>query len=450
MLRAPVAAAVALALSLGTGSARAQHHHASPPAAAASTVPMFTGLGTVHHTVGTKSPRAQKLFDQGLRLCYAFNHDEAIRSFNEASRADSTCAMAWWGVALALGPNINMPMSAEAEQKALDALGHAKALAAKSPRPDRDYIEALGPRYGTPAGENRAGRDSAYADAMRALMKKYPNDPNAAVLCAEALMDLRPWDLYTPEGMAKPGANEIVAILESVVKRFPNHTGALHLYIHAVEASDHPERAEKAADRLATLTPEAGHLIHMPSHIYLRAGRFDDSAASNQRAAQVDRDYITKYDIQTLYRMMYYPHNIHMGWSALCSAGRSTEAAARARELIDAVPWDDVKKMPPMEFFRSVEYFTPARFGKWDDILALAPPPSDMLTTTGIWHYARGLALAAKGRIAEADAEQDSVEAIAARIPEDAYFSLNPSKPLIQFAAVLLDGEIKGRSGKTD
>jgi tetratricopeptide (TPR) repeat protein len=449
MLRGSVPTALALALVLGAGPACAQHDH-SGSAASGSGTPMFTGLGSVHHAVGTKSPQAQKLFDQGLRLCYAFNHDEAIRSFHEAARADSTCAMVWWGIALAHGPNINMPMSAEAEQKALDALARAKALASKAPAADRAYIAALGHRYGTPVGENRAPRDSAYAKAMRGLMKRYPKDADASVLCAEALMDLRPWDLYDEGGQPKPGATEIVSILEGVLKRFPNHTGAIHLYIHSVEASASPERAEEVADRLAKLTPEAGHLVHMPSHIYLRVGRYDDAAALNQRAIEVDRDYIKRYDIQTIYRMMYYPHNIHMRWSALCSAGRSAEAAATARELTGEVTWDAVRQMPPMEFFRAVEYFTPARFGKWDEILALSPPPPDMLTTRAIWHYTRGLALAAKGKTGEADAEQDSVETIAAMIPADAYFSLNPAKPVVEFAAALLDGEIRARSGKTD
>jgi len=411
---------------------------------------MFTGLGAVHHPIGTRSAKAQRLFDQGLRLCYAFNHDEAIRSFREAARVDSTCAMCWWGTALAYGPNINMPMGADAEKQALEALGRAQAFASKAPAADRAYIAALATRYALPAGENRAARDSAYADAMTALRKRYPKDPDAAVLSAEALMDLRPWNLYDAEGMPKPGAKEIVSILEDVVRRHPRHTGALHLYIHAVEASAHPERAEDEADRLAKLTPEAGHLIHMPSHIYLRVGRYDDAAALNARAVQVDRDYIRRNDVQGTYRMMYYPHNIHMRWSALCFAGRSAAAAATAKELADAVPWDMVRQMPPMEFFRAADYFTPARFGKWDEILALPSPPADMLATMGIWRYARGLALAATGRMAEAATEQDSVAAVASRLPADAYFGLNPSRPLLEFAAVLLDGEIAGRSGRTD
>jgi tetratricopeptide (TPR) repeat protein len=438
----------ALAAALAAGPAAAQHEHGG--SAAASPTPMFTGLGAVHHEIGTKSAKAQKLFDQGLRLCYAFNHDEAIRSFREAARLDSTSAMPWWGIALALGPNINLPMSPDAEKQALEAIARAKTLAPAAPESDRAYIEALSTRYAAPAGENRAARDSAYADAMRSLRSRYPNDPDAAVLCAEALMDLRPWDLYDASGAPKPGAEEIVSILEGVVKDYPRHTGALHLYIHALEASAHPERAETAADKLAKLTPEAGHLIHMPSHIYLRVGRYDDAAELNARAIRVDRDYIKRYDVQTVYRMMYYPHNIHMRWSALCSAGRSAAAAAAARELTEAVSWDMVRQMPPMEFFRAVEYYTPARFGKWAEILALPAPPADMPVTTGIWRYARGLALAATGRGAAAAVERDSLAAIATRVPADAWFGLNPSRPLLEFASVLLDGEIAGRTGKTD
>jgi len=448
MWRSLPALVLTLTAVLGATPAAAQHAHGH--AAAAAPIPMFTGLGDVHHPIGTKSTKAQKIFDQGLRLCFAFNHDEAIRSFKEAARLDSSCAMPWWGVALALGPNINLPMSPEAETQALDALRRAQALEAGAPEADRAYIDALATRYAAPAGENRAARDSAYANAMRDLMKRYPKDADAAVLCAESLMDLRPWDLYDASGAPKPGADEIVSILEGVMKAHPRHTGALHFYIHAVEASANPERGEAAADRLAKLTPEAGHLIHMPSHIYLRVGRYADAVALNARAIRVDREYLKRYDVQSIYRMMYYPHNIHMRWSALCSAGRSAEAAAAAKDLEEAVPWEMVHQMPPMEFFRAVAYYTPARFGKWSEILALPAPPADMPVTTAIWHYARGLALAALGRGTEAAAEQDSLAAITARIPADAYFGLNPARPLLDFATALLDGEIAGRSGRTD
>lgn len=439
----------ALAVAFAAGPAAAQHQHGASPSSPAA-IPMFTGLGEVHHPIGTRSAKAQKLFDQGLRLCYAFNHDEAIRSFREAARLDSACAMPWWGIALALGPNINMPMSPDAEKQALEALARAKALAGAAPEADRAYIEALAARYAEPAGENRAPRDSAYANAMRSLKSRYPDDPDASVLCAEALMDLRPWDLYDVNGAPKPGAEEIVSILEGVLQKNPRHTGALHFYLHAMEASAHPERAEAAADRLAKLTPEAGHLIHMPSHIYLRVGRYDDAADLNARAIRVDRDYLKRYDVQTIYRMMYYPHNIHMRWSALCSAGRSAAAAAAAKELLDAVPWEMVQQMQPMEFFRAVEYYTPARFGKWNEILALPAPPAGMLVTTGIWHYARGLALAATGRGTDAGIENDSLAAIAARLPADAAFGLNPARPLLDFASVLLQGEMAARAGSTE
>ena len=448
MPRGPIAA-FALALLLAAAPAAAQH--ASPGAASgAGAVPVFNGLGTVHHPVGTRSQAAQRFFDQGLRLCYAFNHDEAIRSFGEAARLDSTCAMAWWGIALAHGPNINLPMSPEAEQQALDALARARALLPQTTASDRAYVEALATRYGAPVGQNRAQRDSAYADAMRGVMKRFPQDPDAAVLCAEALMDLRPWDLYDANGAPKPGAEEIVSILEKAVADHPQHTGALHLYIHALEASAHPERAEAVADRLGKLAPDAGHLVHMPSHIYIRVGRYDDAASVNARAIRIDRDYIRRYDIQTMYRMMYYPHNIHMQWSALCAAGRSAEASAAARELNEAVTWDMVRQMPPMEFFRAVEYYTPARFGKWDAILALPAPPADMAVTTGIWRYTRGLAFAATGKSADAGAERESLAAVTARVSADAFFGLNPAKQLLEFATVLLDGEIAGRSGRTD
>ena len=272
---------------------------------------------------------------------------------------------------------------------------------------------------------------------MRALMKRYPADIDAAVLCAESLMDLRPWNLWTVGGDPQPGTPEITSILEDAMKRAPNHTGALHLYIHAVEASPHPERAEAAADRLAKLTPDAGHLIHMPSHIYLRVGRYDDAVRLNARAIQVDR-------------YMYYPHNIHMRWSALCSQGRSKEAIAAAADLAKAVPYEAVRQMQPMEFFRSAVYVTMVRFGKWDDALREPAPPAEFRVTSAVWHYARGMANAAKGDFAAATTERDSVAAIAAAFPEATYFGLNPAGPFFRFAAAHLSGEIAARGGKTD
>ncbi|HYR68429.1 MAG TPA: hypothetical protein VER77_00980, partial [Candidatus Dormibacteraeota bacterium] len=325
MIRACFAASLLLLFAFSTASA--QHDHGSA-GAGSGPPPLFSGLGTLHHKVSTNSPMAQKYFDQGFRLAYAFNHDEAGRAFREAARLDSTCAMAYWGQALVLGPNINMPMSPEAEGSAFALAGRAQSLANAASEPERAYIAALSKRYDATPGTNRAAHDSAYADAMRDVVKRYPNDLDAAALCAEALMDLRPWDLWTLDGKPQPGATEIVSILEGVLKRNPDHVGALHYYIHAVEASPEPARAEPYADRLAKLTPYAGHLVHMPSHIYLRVGRYQDAQAINARAIAADRDYIKKQHVKGVYTVMYYPHNLQMRWSALCSQGRRAEAIA--------------------------------------------------------------------------------------------------------------------------
>lgn len=446
--RSILAAALAFGLAAVAPGARAQHGHGGSVAAPAG-VPMFRNFGSFHHPVGTASAEAQKMFDQGLGLYYSFNDDEAIRSFKEAARLDPDMAMAWWGVAMALGPNINVPMSADAEKQALDAL--AKAQAAKgASASDRDYIYTLTLRYAEPAGERRAGRDSAYAAAMRVLMKKYPKDDDAAILCAESLMLLRPWDFYDAAGTAKPGVDEFVSILEGVLKRSPRSIGAIHFYIHAVEASPHPERAEAYADELRKLAPEAGHLLHMPSHIYLRVGRYDDAIAVNERAVAADHRYLDAWKPETMYAMMYHPHNIHMRWSALCEVGRAADAADAARQLDDAVPWDMVRQVPPLEAFRAVDYYTPVRFGKWAEILAMPAPPDGMRIAAGFWHYARGMALAATGKFDEATAEQDSVSAIAAGLPSDAMFAVNAARPVMEYAGQMLQGEIAARSGRTD
>lgn len=439
-----------LGLTAAAPPAPAQHEHADGAGAVPPGVPMFRNFGSVHHAVATKSAKAQRMFDQGLGLYYAFNDDEAIRSFREAARLDPDMAMAWWGVAMSLGPNINVPMSADAEKQALDALRKAQALAPKANDADRDYIATLAGRYAEPAGEGRAARDSAYADAMRALMKKRPKDDDAAILCAESLMLLRPWDLYEQDGAPKPGVDEMVSILEGVLKRSPSSIGAIHFYIHAVEASPHPERAEAYADRLRKIAPEAGHLLHMPSHIYLRVGRYDDAIAVNDRAVAADHKYLDAWKPQTMYTMMYHPHNIHMRWSALCDIGRGAEAADAVRQLDEAVPWDMIRQMPPLEGFRSVDYLSPVRFGKWAEILAMPAPPEGMRLAAAFWHYARGMALAATGKFDDARAEQDSVAAIGDQIPPDAIMGANAAKPVVALATQMLRGEIAARSGQLD
>ncbi len=447
MIRACIIASLLLLLSFL--SALAQHDHGDA-AGVAGPPPLYTGLGSLRHKVTTASPAAQKYFDQGLRLAYAFNHDEAGRAFREAARLDSMCAMAYWGQALVLGPNINMPMSAEAEMSAYALVRRAQFLERQAGEPERAYIEALVKRYDVVPGSYRAAHDSAYAAAMRDLAKRYPDDLDAATLCAEALMDLRPWDLWTLDGKPQPGTPEILSILEGVLKRNPDHVGALHYYIHAVEASPEPARAEPYADRLAKLTPYAGHLVHMPSHIYLRVGRYEDAQAINARAVAADRDYIKKQNVKGIYTVMYYPHNLQMRWSALCSQGRRADAIAAAKELADAVSDSLIHEMPMAEFFLPSHYLTQVRFGLWDEILKEPAPPAGMPMRQAAWHYARGMALAAKGKAAEAAAERDSVDAITGSMSPDVYFSLNPASAVFRFAEAHLTGEIAARSGKAD
>ena len=437
-----------LVFVLFAAPACAQHRHDSTPLSGPP--PIFEGLGPVRHPVTTRSETAQKYFDQGLRLSYAFNHEEAGRAFLEAARLDSTCAMAWWGAALVLGPNINLPMSAEAEARAHRLVQRAQAVSAGANDAERAYIAALSRRYGAEAGAERAARDSAYASAMRDVMKRYPNDLDAAVLTAEALMDLRPWDLWTLDGKAQPGTEEIVSILEGVLHRTQDHTGAIHLYVHAVEASPEPARAERYADRLAELAPYAGHLVHMPTHIHLRVGKYDRAVELNSRAVAADRDYIKKRGVTGVYAMMYYPHNIHMRWSALLSQGRRKEALEAAADVEQAVPVSMVREMPMVEFFRVARLLTLARFGLWEEALREKAPDEGLPFTKGAWHYARGLAYAATGKSAEAEAERDRLAALAAALPADAYFGLNPAGPVMTFAATHLAGEIEFRAGRND
>ena len=443
-------ASLALALlALTAAPALAQHdHHAAP--AASGAVPLFEGLGPVHRAVATRVPLAQKYFDQGLRLGYGFNHQEAQRAYLEAARLDSTCAMAWWGAALVLGPNINMPMSPEAEKEAYGLVQRALAVSAQAPPLERAMVEALAKRYDATPGANRAAHDSSYANAMREIHKANPADADVAVLTAEALMDLRPWDYWAMDGKAQPGTMEILSLLEGVLKKDSNHVGAIHLYIHAVEESPEPGRAEAYADKLAKLAPNAGHLVHMPSHIHLRVGRYADAVDYNAKAIVADRDYIAKNHPPGMYPIMYYPHNIHMRWSALLSSGRRADAIQAARDLEKAVTDSIIRAMPMAEFFRPARYLTQARFGLWDEALQEPAPAADMPFARGAWHYARGMAFAATAKYAEAEAERDSIRAIAAALPAEAWFGLNPSGPVFRFVAAHLDGEIALRRGNRD
>src|SRR5262245_11771244 len=422
----------------------ADHQHAPAPAAAAPP-PLFDNLGTLHHPITTASPQAQLYFDQGLRLVYAFNHDEANRAFKELARLDPNCAMAYWGIAFTLGPNYNLPVDTERDRAAYAAIQKAVALAPNASDAERAYIDAIVKRHVADPNADRKTLDAAFADAMREVAKRYPDDLDAATLYAESMMNLHPWGLWTHDGQPAPGTEEIVDTLEAVLQRDPNHPGAIHYYIHTVEASTHPERATPYADRLGELVPGAGHLVHMPSHIYLRTGRYHDAAEVNAKAAALDAAYIEKYDIQGPYRMMYYPHNIHFFWAAATLEGRSKEALQAAREFSAKLPVEMVRQMPMVEGFVPTYLFALVRFGKWQEILKQPAPPADLKYSTGMWHYARGWAFAATKRLDKAAAEHTKLAEIAAATSPDIRIMQNSGAALLNLASNVLAGEIAVR-----
>lgn len=415
-----------------------------------ASVPLYKNLGKHHHKITTKSPQAQRYFDQGLRLTYAFNHEEAIVSFMEGARIDSDCAMCYWGAALAMGPNINLPMEPKTEPSAHELVQKAVALALNVSEAERAYIDALSKRYAAEPGESRTARDQAYADAMREVAQKYPKDTDAATLFAEALMDLQPWDYWTYEGEAKGNGLEIVETLEAALKKNKNHPGACHYYIHAVEASFEPERALPCAKRLAKLMPGAGHLVHMPAHVYLRVGMYKEAEEANVHAIHADENFIQDRKAQGFYTIAYYPHNIHFLYAAASMAGRSKVAIQAARALVEKVPDDLVRGVPPLEMFKPTAYFALTRFGKWEEILKEPAPATEFKYTTGIWRYARGRALAATGKMEEAQAELDSLAKLAEGAGPDLIISINSGKALLRIAAKVLSGEIAAGEGRID
>jgi len=407
-------------------------------------VTKMTGLGDLHHPVSTKNAEAQEFFDQGLRLIYAFNHDEAARSFHKAAELDPKLAMAYWGVAEAVGPNYNDPASEDRFKQAHEAIQKAVDLSANASEAERGYIRAMAKRF--PADPKADLRKAAedYRDAMRELVKNNPDDLDAATLFAEAGMGLHPWGLWHHDGTPEAGTEEIVATLESVIKRDPGHLGALHYYIHAVEASNTPERAMVAADRLAAIAPGAGHIVHMPAHVYIRTGDYAAAVKTNEEAAVVDRAYIKASGAQGIYPMMYYSHNLH--FIAMCSAMTGDYAAAhKAADMLAAHVGPAVKDMPPLEGFMTIPMAVDLRFHRWDDILAMKEPAAEMKTTVGFWHFARGMALAGKGRISEAEAEYKIVSDAEKATPPDAIFQMpinNKTKDILKIAENVLGAQV--------
>ena len=414
--------------------------------------PVFTGLGNHHHLISTKVAGTQRLFDQGVNLLFGFNHAEAIRSFREAARLDPDCAMCWWGVAVALGPNINMPMPPDAVAPAWEALQNAQALASKASPTERAWITALAARYAAEPKADRHALDEAYATAMGKLAHDQPDDLDAATFYAEALMDTQPWDYWQADAATPKGHGAvIVATLEQVIKANPNHPGALHLYLHAVEASNTPERGEAAADRLLRLMPQAGHIVHMPSHIYYRVGRYADAAYVNELAASVDEAYIAACEAQGYYPAGYYGHNIHFLWTSAEMEGRGQVAIEAARRLVKAVHAEaTAKTLPQSELFAFTPVVTLLRFGRWNEVLAEPAPPPPLKLDTAVWLYARGFAHANTGDLKAALADRENLTAIIGGDFSVYAFAGVPAKPMTELALALLDGEIARKQGLMD
>jgi pimeloyl-ACP methyl ester carboxylesterase len=420
----------------------AESHDHTPPAPVGA-MPLLSGLGDWQMDVTTTSAEARRYFDQGLRLMYAFNHDEAARSFERAAQLDSTCALCHWGVAYATGPNINLPMDPAMEPRALAAARSAVRLKGPVTPRERDLIDAMVVRYGEPVGTARASRDTAFANAMRRVSARYPDDADIQVIFADAMLNLRPWNQWTREGQPQPGTLELVAALERVLGRRPDHAGACHFYIHAVEASETPERALPCAERLPGLMPGAGHVVHMPAHVYLRVGRYEEAARANIAAVNADGRYFASREVpEGIYPLFYAPHNLHFLWSTYLLSGQRAKALNTARALKERVRIEDARAVASLEGFLVAEVLALTRFGDWDAVMAVPAPPDDLVYTRGMWHYAQGMARAATGDVIGARSQLDSVRAIAARTPDDVIIILNPAPSLLKLAAEVLAGTI--------
>jgi len=403
--------------------------------------PRLQKLGTHTFPVSTRNAQAQLFMNQGLNLSYAFNHAEAGRAYREAERLDPDLAIAYWGEALALGPNINAPMDPASEPKALAVIQKAVTLKSKASPREQALVDALTQRYSGRA-EDRKARDRAYADAMREVHLRFPDDQDIAMLYVESVMDLRPWGYWTRDGTPYERTAEIVALTEKIIALNPQHPGALHLYIHLMEAYQ-AEKAEAAADRLQTLMPAAGHMVHMPAHIYQRVGRYADAAKSNELAIAADEDYISQCQAQGLYPMAYYPHNLHFLWFAATADGRSAVAIAAARKAASRVDDETLKAVPLLAGFRVVPYYALTRFGKWDEMLREPEPPPTSAYLRGMWHYARGTAFLGKGQTDSADQEFAKLDEIMTdKSLDQPLFSPNTGLMVLSIAREVLAGEI--------
>jgi tetratricopeptide (TPR) repeat protein len=422
----------------------------SPTQIAERPARLFDNLGNHRHPISTRVPLAQRYFNQGLILTYGFNHAEAVLSFKEAAKLDPNCAKCYWGIALALGPNINAPMKAEAVPQAWEALQKAIALSKTASKPEQDYIQALAKRYSPQPVEDRSSLNIAYANAMRELAQRYPDDLDAATLFAEALMNITPWQYWESNGNPKPEGKEMMATLESVLQRNPNHPGANHFYIHTVETG-RPDLGIQAADRLTQLVPGSGHLLHMPSHIYLTLGRYHDIVEANQRAIAADLDYLSQAqvgeDALGLFRIGYLAHNSSFLWFTAMMTGESKvaiQAAHDTAKLIDAKSLNQPGQ-GMMQHFYSLPLYALARFGQWDEILQASAPDAELLYPTGVWHYVRGMAFKGKGQLNNAKQELEQLETIIANAASEKAPIWEINQKILKTASNMLAGELAAK-----
>jgi len=409
----------------------------------------FPDLGAYHRDVTAATQEAKDWWDQGFTFYYAFNHQEAIESFQKVAELDPDCAMAYYGLALAAGPNINNPvMDEESSKLAYDSVQHA--LEMESSGVERALIEALATRYAWPAPEDRTELNQAYADAMREVWKQYGNDPDVGALFAESLMDLRPWDLWTDDGTAQPGTDEVMQVLETVMAMAPMHPGANHFYIHTMEASPYPEKAKTSADRLRDLVPGAGHLVHMPGHIDIRLGNYAGAIEANQKGIAADLAYVAATGRGGFYTM-YRAHNYHFLAYAAMFDGQKELAVKAARDMIEQVPVELVRAYPDfLDAFLSVPVHVLVRFGMWEELLQEPEPPADLYATVAFWHYGRTVALSSLGRVDEAAAEWEALQKAAAAVPESRLWGNNPMSDVMQIGLLMAEGELEYRRGNVD
>ena len=422
-------------------------------AAAEERIALYDDLGTLHHAITTASPEAQQYFDQGLRLTYGFNHAEAIRSFQAALTADPACAMCWWGIAFAYGPNINAPMDSAAGVEAHLAIVEAQALTANASEVEQALISALARRYALPPPADRAALDSAWAIAIGEVSMRFRADDDAATLFADALMNLSPWNYWEPGPTPRPGTQTIVGTLERVLDRNPDHPGACHFYIHAVEAA-YPERAVPCAERLGALMPGAGHIVHMPAHIYVRVGRWADAITTNEHATHADELHVRDMAPDALYRLGYVPHNFHFIWFAANMAGSSARSLQAAMDVAARVDTTLMRApgLSALQHYLVTPLFAQVRFSRWDDILAAPAPAADLVYPNGVRHYARALALAAQGRLDQAEAELQALQALMTEpwLKSELIWNINSPYAVLETAMHVAAGEIAAKRGDTE